>query len=275
MRFYGQEVNQTSAGIGRMNLFIHDVEDAQIKRDDTLNQPKFIDSKGKLEQFDLVVANPPFSLKDWGADKWATDPHRRAIGGVPPKGNGDFAWVQHMISSMKPETGRVGVVMPHGVLFRSGQEGAIRKHLIENDLLETVIGLAPNLFYGTTIPASLLFFRAKKDDKRRKQILFIDASKRFSKGKAQNNLSKSDLDDIYEVYESIGKKEKKDIAARLVPFSEIEDNNFDLNIGRYLKAEASEVVDVSQALNEFNKARQDLEKLEKELIAKLKAAGYA
>jgi len=275
MRFYGQEVNQTSAAIGRMNLFIHDVEDAQIRRDDTLNKPKFIDSKGKLEQFDLVVANPPFSLKDWGADKWANDPHRRAIGGVPPKGNGDFAWVQHMITSMKSDTGRVGVVMPHGVLFRSGQEGAIRKHLIEKDLLETVIGLAPNLFYGTSIPASLLFFKAKKDDKRKKQILFIDASKRFSKGKAQNNLSKSDLDDIYEVYESIGKKEKKDIAARLVPFSEIEDNNFDLNIGRYLRADAAEVVDVSEALGEFNKAREDLEKLEKELIAKLKAAGYA
>jgi type I restriction enzyme M protein len=141
--------------------------------------------------------------------------------------------------------------------------------------LETVIGLAPNLFYGTSIPASLLFFRAKKDDRRKKQILFIDASKRFSKGKAQNNLSKSDLDDIYEVYESIGKKEKKDIAARLVPLSEIEDNNFDLNIGRYLKADAAEIVDVSIALSEFNKAREDLDKLEKELIAKLKAAGYA
>ena len=120
MRFYGQEVNQTSAAIGRMNLFIHEVEDAQIRRDDTLNNPKFIDAKGKLDQFDLVVANPPFSLKDWGADKWATDPHKRAIGGVPPKNNGDYAWVQHMITSMKPETGRVGVVMPHGVLFRSG-----------------------------------------------------------------------------------------------------------------------------------------------------------
>jgi type I restriction enzyme M protein len=142
-------------------------------------------------------------------------------------------------------------------------------------LLETVIGLAPNLFYGTTIPASLLFFKAKKDEKRKKQILFIDASKRFSKGKAQNNLSKSDLDDIYEVYESIGKKDKKDIAARLVPLSEIEDNNFDLNIGRYLKAEASEVVDVSEALSEFNESRMELEKIEKDLITKLKAAGYA
>ena len=136
-------------------------------------------------------------MKDWGADKWATDPHKRAIGGVPPKNNGDYAWVQHMITSMKPETGRVGVVMPHGVLFRSGAEGAIRKHLIESDLLETIIGLAPNLFYGTTIPASLMFFRATKDKKRKKHILFIDASKRFGKGKAQNFLTDEDVEDIF------------------------------------------------------------------------------
>jgi type I restriction enzyme M protein len=275
MRFYGQEVNQTSAAIGRMNLFIHDVEDAQIRREDTLKNPRFVDSKGKLEQFDVVVANPPFSLKDWGADKWATDPHRRAIGGVPPKNNGDFAWVQHMITSMKRDTGRVGVVMPHGVLFRSGAEGAIRKHLIESDLLETVIGLAPNLFYGTTIPASLLFFQATKDKKRQKHVLFIDASKRFAKGKAQNALTNEDVDDIYEVYKSLGATEKPKISARLVAHSEIEENNWDLNIGRYLKADAAEVVDVQAALAVFNTSREALARAESELLKKLKAAGYA
>ena len=275
MRFYGQEVNQTSAAIGRMNLFIHDVEDAQIRREDTLQKPKFVDSKGKLEQFDLVVANPPFSLKDWGADKWATDPHKRAIGGVPPKNNGDYAWVQHMITSMKPETGRVGVVMPHGVLFRSGAEGAIRKHLIESDLLETIIGLAPNLFYGTTIPASLMFFRANKDKKRKEHILFIDASKRFGKGKAQNFLTDEDVEDIFAVYQSMGEAEKKNISARLVSHNEIEENNWDLNIGRYLKADAAEVVDVQDALATFDQARTELAAAEKALLAKLKAAGYA
>jgi type I restriction enzyme M protein len=275
MRFYGQEVNQTSAAIGRMNLFIHDVEDAQIRREDTLKNPKFVDSKGKLEQFDIVVANPPFSLKDWGADKWATDPHRRAIGGVPPKNNGDYAWVQHMIASMKKETGRVGVVMPHGVLFRSGAEGAIRKHLIESDLLETVIGLAPNLFYGTSIPASLMFFRATKDRRRKGHILFIDASKRFAKGKAQNALTKEDVDDIYEVYRSIGETENPNITARLVAHSEIEGNDWDLNIGRYLKADVAEVVDVQEALAAFNESREALAKAESELLKKLKAAGYA
>jgi type I restriction enzyme M protein len=275
MRFYGQEVNQTSAAIGRMNLFIHEVEDAQIRREDTLQKPKFIDAKGKLDQFDLVVANPPFSLKDWGADKWATDPHKRAIGGVPPKNNGDYAWVQHMITSMKPETGRVGVVMPHGVLFRGGSEGAIRKHLIESDLLETIIGLAPNLFYGTTIPASLMFFRATKDKKRKNQILFIDASKRFGKGKAQNFLSDEDVEDIFAVYQSLGETDKPNISARLVTHDEIEENNWDLNIGRYLKADAAEVVDVQDALTSFDQARTELAAAEKALLAKLKAAGYA
>ena len=275
MRFYGQEVNQTSAAIGRMNLFIHEVEDAQIRREDTLQKPKFIDAKGKLDQFDLVVANPPFSLKDWGADKWATDPHKRAIGGVPPKNNGDYAWVQHMITSMKPETGRVGVVMPHGVLFRSGAEGAIRKHLIESDLLETIIGLAPNLFYGTTIPAILMFFRATKDKKRKQHILFIDSSKRFGKGKAQNFLTDEDVEDIFDVYQSLGETEKANIPARLVSHSEIEENNWDLNIGRYLKADAAEVVDVQDALASFDQARTELAAAEKALLAKLKAAGYA
>ncbi|NQV33779.1 MAG: N-6 DNA methylase, partial [Phycisphaeraceae bacterium] len=275
MRFYGQEVNQTSAAIGRMNLFIHEVEDAQIRRDDTLQKPKFTDSNGKLDRFDVVVANPPFSLKDWGADKWATDPHKRAVGGVPPKNNGDYAWVQHMITSMNPDTGRVGVVMPHGVLFRGGAEAAIRKHLIESDLLETVIGLAPNLFYGTTIPASLMFFRANKDEKRKKHILFIDASKRFGKEKAQNFLTDDDVDDIFAVYQSMGEVEKATISARLVPHAEIEENNWDLNIGRYLKADAAEVIDVQEALAAFDQARTELAEAENALLTKLKAAGYA
>jgi type I restriction enzyme M protein len=275
MRFYGQEVNQTSAAIGRMNLFIHEVEDAQIRREDTLNNPKFTDAKGKLDQFDLVVANPPFSLKDWGADKWTTDPHNRAIGGVPPKNNGDYAWIQHMVASMKPETGRVGVVMPHGVLFRSGAEGSIRKHLIESDLLETIIGLAPNLFYGTTTPATLMFIRAKKDKKRTGQILFIDASKRFSKGKAQNLLTEKDTKDIFAVYQSLGDKEESGISARLVSRDEIEENNWDLNIARYLKTEAGTIVHVPGALDSLDKARGSVAAAETRLSAKLKAAGYA
>ena len=275
MRFYGQEVNQTSAAIGRMNLLIHEVEDAQIRREDTLRQPKFVDAKGKLEQFDVVVANPPFSLKDWGADNWATDPHKRALGGVPPKGNADFAWVQHMIASMKPETGRVGVVMQLGVLFRGRSEGEIRQHLIESDMLEAVIGLAPNLFYGTTIPACLLIFRANKSKERKKHVLFIDGSKRLTKGNNQNELSRSDVQDLFETYLLADSKEKQDISARLVSFEEIALKNYDLSIGRYLKTAVAGVVDVASALVFLDEARTNLAIAEQAMLERLKAAGYA
>jgi len=273
MRFYGQEINQTSAAIGRMNLFIHDVEDAQILRGDTLRDPKFVDSAGKLDQFDLVVANPPFSLKDWGADTWATDPHRRAVGGVPPQGSGDFAWVQHMVASMKPGTGRVGVVMPHGVLFRGGAEAKIRQHLIETDQLEAVISLAPNLFYGTAIPACLLILRTTKIKDRAGHLLFVDGSKRFTQGKAQNSLDNSDVDDLYAAYQD--NEELEDIGVRLVPHEEIENNSWDLNIGRYLVADAAEVIDPTEALVQLAQARQTLAEAEAAMLERLKAAGYA
>ena len=275
MRFYGQEVNQTSAAIGRMNLLIHNVEDAQIMRDDTLRNPKFVTAGGKLEQFNLVVANPPFSLKGWGADAWATDPHRRAIGGVPPKNNGDFAWVQHMIASMKPTNGRLGVVMPHGVLFRGGAEAKIRQHLIESDLLEGIIGLAPNLFYGAAIPACLLFFSANKPPDRLGHVMFVDGAKRFTKGKNQNELSDTDVDDLFAVFESNGTEERPEIAARLVTHEELETNSYDLNIGRYLKADAAEAIDVSEALAALNTSRQELAAAETAMTERLKAAGYA
>ena len=161
LRLYGQEVNLTTAAIARMNLFLHDLEDFRIVRGDTLRDPRFLQRSG-LRKFDVVVANPPFSLKNWGADTWANDPYGRAFCGVPPAGSADLAWVQHMVSSMKRDTGRVGVVMPHGVLFRGGVEKTIRRCLLEQDRLEAVIGLPPNLFYSTSIPACLLIFKADK-----------------------------------------------------------------------------------------------------------------
>jgi type I restriction-modification system DNA methylase subunit len=153
---YGQEVSLTTAAIARMNLFLHDVEDVVIRRGDTLRDPKFLDERGRLQRFDVVITNPPFSLKNWGVEVWSHDPWGRAACGVPPGSNGDFAWVQHMLASMTPGTGRVGVVMPHGVLFRGGAEGTIRECLLRGDRLDAVVGLAPNLFYlGPPEPASV------------------------------------------------------------------------------------------------------------------------
>jgi type I restriction enzyme M protein len=180
-----------------------------------------------------------------------------------------------MIASMKSDTGRVGVVMPHGVLFRGSSEGAIRQYFIENDMLEAVIGLAPNLFYGTSIPACLLIFRASKSMERNKHVLFIDGSKRFTKGKNQNELSSSDVQDLYDAYLTAEAEEKENIGARLVSHEEIAANKFDLNIGRYLKTAAAEVVDVATALSSLDEARINLSKAETAMLERLKVAGYA
>jgi len=169
LKLYGQEKNLTTSSIARINLFLHGVSDFEIIRDDTLRNPSFHEGD-QLSQFDVVIANPPFSLKNWGHEHWIHDPFGRNIAGTPPKSNGDYAWVQHMISSMAPLTGRMGIVLPHGALFRGGAEGRIRKALIEEDLLEAVIGLGPNLFYGTGISACVLIFRHNKDESGKNKV---------------------------------------------------------------------------------------------------------
>ncbi len=276
MRFAGQEVNLTTSAIARMNLFLHDIEDAKVRRGDTLREPKFLDPAGRLERFDLVIANPPFSLKNWGADVWAHDPWGRAFCGVPPASFGDYAWVQHMVASMKPVTGRVGVVMPHGVLFRGGAEGQIRECLVKGDQLEAVIGLPPNLFYSTSIPACLLIFRATKAPERRGHVLFVDGSKRFEKDRNQNRMRPEDVDTILAAYRTGTEQEGSDsVGVRLVPHAEIEANGWDLNIGRYIRGATAEVVDVEMALAELVEAQRALREAEERLAERLAEAGYA
>ena len=203
---------------------------------------------------------------------WAAD--TRSFCGVPPARNADFAWVQHMVASMNPHTGRVGVVMPHGVLFRGGAEAKIRECLIRDDRLEAVIGLPGNLFYSTSIPACLLIFRADKPKKRRKHVLFIDGSARFVKNRNQNSMSDDDVATILNAYTS-GKDPDGDSGAqvRLVPLTEIEGNNFDLNIGRYLKTVIADVTDLPTALFEYQAARTARIESERALFERLTAAG--
>lgn len=273
LRLYGQEVNLTTSAIARMNLFLHDIEDFRIVRGDTLRSPGLRDADGRISRFDVVVANPPFSLANWGADSWAAD--ARSFCGVPPAKNGDFAWIQHMVASMDPHAGRVGVVMPHGVLFRGGAEAKIRECLLENDRLEAVIGLPANLFYSTSIPACLLIFRANKAPERKAHVLFVDGSARFNKGRNQNHMSPVDTQAILDAYVS-GDDPDGDGGAqvRLVPLAEIEANGWDLNIGRYIRTSSGEELDLDAALQAYQMARARRITSEAALFERLAAAGF-
>ena len=274
LRLYGQEVNLTTSAIARMNLFLHDIEDFKIVRGDTLRAPGLRQADGRISQFDIVLANPPFSLKNWGADTWAADP--RSNGGVPPATNGDFAWIQHMVASMESKNGRVGVVMPHGVLFRGGAEAKIREALIKQDTLEAVIGLPGNLFYSTSIPACLLVFRSDKPNERKGHVLFVDGSARFTKGRNQNHMNAEDAQAILDAY---ARGEDPDgeggVQVRLVPQVEVAANGWDLNIGRYLKTTIEDELNVYAAFMAYKEAQANRIASERALFQRLSAAGIA
>jgi type I restriction enzyme M protein len=267
-KLFGQEKNLTTSAIARMNLFLHGVEDFQVVRGDTLRQPAF-HTGDNLATFDCVIANPPFSLEKWGDDVWNSDPYGRNFAGTPPAKSGDYAWVQHMILSMAPKSGRMAVVLPHGALFRMAAEGKIREKLLCMDILDAVIGLGPNLFYGTGLAACILVFRQKKPKDQRKKVLIVDASKEFKKGRAQNELLPEHVDRIYQWY--VG---HKDIAgvARMVSLDEIQQNNWNLNIQRYVEpvveAETLTVADALANLKSSLDAAYAAEDRLKSLLAK-------
>ena len=244
-RLYGQEKNLTTSAIARMNLFLHGVEDFEVVRGDTLRHPAF-HTGDNLATYNCVIANPPFSLEKWGEEVWTSDAYGRNFAGMPPAKSGDYAWVQHMIKSMTTKTGRMAVVLPHGALFRMGAEGKIREKLLGMDILDAVIGLGPNLFYGTGLAACIMVFRNKKPAKHRKKVLIIDASQEFKKGRAQNELLPEQVDKIYQWY-----KDHKDVegVARLVSLDEIKENDWNLNIPRYVEPVIEEeTITVEEAL---------------------------
>tara|TARA_B100000965_G_scaffold404578_1_gene435796 strand:+ start:123 stop:1640 length:1518 start_codon:yes stop_codon:yes gene_type:complete len=275
LQLKGQEKNLTTEAIARMNLFLHGMEDFQIKRGDTLRDPKFTNGD-KLETYDCVIANPPFSLDEWGHEKWSSDLYNRNMYGLAPKKNGDFAWIMHMYSSMREDTGRMAVVVPHGVLFRGGSEAKIRKALIRSGSLNCVIGLAENLFYGTTISACILIFSKEKRTLNRKEVLFINAEEIYNKCRAQNTLSEIQVDEIFQIYKHLHySPEFIDDISRWVSIQEIEENDFNLNIARYLqKPLEEETITIKQALRDLQNNFSDLEKAEEKLYLQLSNEGF-
>jgi type I restriction enzyme M protein len=269
-KLYGQEKNLTTSGIARVNLLLHGWEDFEIVRGDTLRQPAFIE-EGRLKQFDCVIANPPFSLQNWGEEIWSADPYGRNFAGMPPSKNGDFAWVQHMLSSMNSNGGRMAVVLPHGVLFRGGKEGKIRKAVLEKDVLEAVIGLGPNLFYGTGLAACILIFRARKHPDFRTKVLFIDASELYRSGRNQNTLEPEHSGQILAWYQTYDDVEGY---AHVATLEEIAENDWNLNIPRYVEPIIEEeTITVEEALSNLKQALDEAYAAEDRLKDLLRDAG--
>ena len=255
----GQEINGSTWALARMNMFLHEMDNAHIEWGDTLNNP-LLRENDALMKFDIVVANPPFSLDKWGAENASSDRYNRFSRGVPPKSKGDYAFITHMIETLN-EHGRAGVVLPHGVLFRGSSEAKIRRQLIEENLLKAVIGLPANLFFGTGIPASILVFDKNKGDNT--DVLFIDASREFASGKNQNSLREQDIEKIYETYRNWETVDKYSYVASR---KEIEENEFNLNIPRYVDTfEEEEPVDIAATQVEIKRLKLELNEVEKQM----------
>ena len=266
---YGQEAIGSTWALAKMNMFLHGVDNHRIEWGDTLRNPKLLDDKGRLKLFDVVAANPPFSMDKWGHDGAGDDPYSRFRRGVPPKTKGDYAFISHMVETLKPKTGRMGVVVPHGVLFRGSSEGKIRMQLIEENLLDAVIGLPEKLFFGTGIPAAILVFRQDKADDK---VLFIDASREFQAGKNQNALSNENIRKIVETYTA---RTAVDKYAHLATPEEIAENDFNLNIPRYVDTfEEEEEIDLMAVRAERQRLKEKLAGLEQEMENYLKELGY-
>ena len=266
---FGQEAIGSTWSLAKMNMFLHGEDNHKIEWGDTIRNPKLLDKNGDLMLFDIVTANPPFSLDKWGHDDAENDKFSRFRRGVPPKTKGDYAFILHMIETLKPGSGRMGVVVPHGVLFRGSKEGEIRQQLIDENLLDTVIGLPEKLFYGTGIPAAILVFKKFKSDE---NVLFIDASREFKSGKNQNQLSQENIQKIGDTYRN---RETVDKYSYLATLEEIQENNYNLNIPRYVDTfEEEEEIDLMAVRAERQKLKAELDELESQMEKYLEELGY-
>ncbi len=266
---YGQEAIGSTWALAKMNMFLHGEDNHRIEWGDTIRNPKLLDGEDSLKHFDVVVANPPFSLEKWGHSTAEGDKFGRFRRGIPPKTKGDYAFVLHMVETMKPKSGRMAVVAPHGVLFRGSAEGRIRKKLVDENLLDAVIGLPEKLFYGTGIPAAILVFRKKKGNK---DVLFIDASREFVAGKNQNQLTDDHIAKIVQTYQA---RKSVNKYAYLATPEEMAENDYNLNIPRYVDTfEEEEEIDLVEVRTEREKLKAELADLEARMDGYLKELGY-
>ena len=255
---FGQEKNVTNAAVAKMNLFLHGANDFNIMCGDTLRDPKILQNE-HIAHFDVVIANPPFSLKNWGAEAWKTDRYGRNLWGTPSDTNGDYAWLQHMVSSMRSLTGRMGVVLPQGVLFRGNEEGRIREELVKHDYIEAIITLGDKIFYGTGLSPCLLIIRDKKPAEHQGKVLMIDGSKILTQQRAQNILSDDDIDELYRLYSAYGDEEDKSI---VVDIETIASKDYDLSPNKYVRYHKEAVKPYAEVLAEFKAAYQHMQEAE-------------
>jgi type I restriction enzyme M protein len=271
LSLFGQEKNLGTWAICKMNMLLHGRLDDRIEKGDTIRHPKLLEGAGRLMVFDRVLANPPFSLDEWGREVAERDGLRRFPYGVPPKTKGDLAFVQHMVATLN-ERGKVGVVLPHGVLFRGAAEGEIRRRMLEEDLFEAVIGLPTNLFFGTGIPAAILVLSKAKKRERRGKVLFVDASREFQEGSARNFLRDEDVRKIARTFHAFKDVERY---ARVVRIDEIERNQLNLNINRYIEtAEKERRIDVVAAITKLRELERARGEAEERMNGFLRELGY-
>ena len=276
VKLFGQERNLMTSSIARMNCFLHGVEDFQIIRGDTLAEPKFV-AGDRLQQFDVCLANPPYSIKQWDRDAFGSDPWGRNIYGTPPQGRADYAFWQHIIQSLNPKTGRCAILFPHGVLFRN-EESEMRRKLVEHDVIETVLGLGPNLFYNSPMEACVVICRMKKSRKRKGKIQFINAINDVTRERAQSFLTDAHISRIVDAYQS-----DDDVPefSRLVSLEDIRSQQHNLSIPLYLRTEAvsSNGKDgpkgtLTEAISEWQSSSQQLRQSMDMLFRTLKEAGF-
>lgn len=271
VKLYGQEVNLLTSAIARMNCFLHDVEEFDIQRGDTLAEPKFLEGE-RLKQFDVILANPPYSIKKWDRARWSADPWGRNTYGTPPQGCADYAFLQHIVASLRPDTGRAAMLWPHGVLFRDS-EAKMRKAIIEDDLVEAVVGLGPNLFYNSPMEACVVVIRRKKPKAMRNRVLLVNGVHLVTRERAQSFLSASNLKTLLAAYRS--PEEHPDIA-RIVTLDDLRENDHNLSIPLYVSGSAeAEAGSLEDAVAAWRQSRKDLRKQTQKLYDQLKEIGIA